>query len=298
IRALVLWDVNLLLSAFFLSSPSKFVLPYFFQPPPTVTMLFKSLALAAAFAAFSPTLAAPVSDDALPVRRQLADVGVIVDNILNNATISILSSRGPVRRQLADVGVVVDNILNNATISVLSSRGEDACSVREITRSVTDLLEGRDINTASPSKRGGCNPIAIRDETYHILSKLYIRDLSPTAFKRGYEGCSLADVTAVVKDVGNNAQVTVAKRDDCDLIGLKVIVQNVLENLKINILAPSTKRSTPTLADIALAIFNVLNNLKINVASLSKRGQEVTLADITAIVTNVLSNLHIDVASS
>ncbi|OAX42468.1 hypothetical protein K503DRAFT_853931 [Rhizopogon vinicolor AM-OR11-026] len=252
-------------SFFLLSSSSKLVLPYFFQPPPTVTMLFKSFALAAAFAAFAPALAAPVSDNVLPVRRQLADVGV-----------------------------VVDNVLNNGTISILSSRGEGTCSLAEVTAVVTNVLNNPKVKVASSSKRGGCDDALIKRETYKIVSRVYT-NASPNLSKRGYEGCSLADVDAVLSNIANNATITVLKRDDCDLIGLGVILKNVLNNLSINVLAPSTKRDA-TLANVGVVVTDVLENLKVNVASPGKRGSS-PLVDITALITDVANNLKVDVAS-
>ncbi|KIK46835.1 hypothetical protein CY34DRAFT_9415 [Suillus luteus UH-Slu-Lm8-n1] len=255
-------------------------------------MLSKSFALFVAFAAFIPAFAAPVPDvlgvtaavkdvandlkanvltrsdpatfeevvKMLELSRRtessgcsVAEVDAIISNVLNNGSISILSSSKRSDCDLVGVTAEVKNVLNNLHISVLSSskRSEGYCSLADVEAVVYNVANDMKINVLSQSKkRSGCDVVKVTAIVKDILENLDVNVLTQSKRstysvsaiatkakdilegKVSKRGDTLANVVVAVEDNLDHLTTTVAKRDDVDVVAE---VKNVLNKAKIEV---------------------------------------------------------------
>ncbi|KAG2044058.1 hypothetical protein BDR03DRAFT_940662 [Suillus americanus] len=209
-------------------------------------MLSKTFALFATFAAFVPALAAPLPsadsliDAVVDVQNDLNNLNV---NVLTRgaafeevARRLELSGRGDSSGcSLADVDIIISNVLNNDTINILSPAKRGGCDILGLTVEVTNVLNNLDINILSPgrSKRSEEKRYTF-EEIESIVTKtaenLKTKTTRSTTGKRG--GGSLIDVTAVVEDVLNNLDVNIlTKRSDFTTTQVATAVLNALNGV-------------------------------------------------------------------
>lgn len=122
-------------------------------------MLSKYFTLFAALAAFVPAFAAPLPSD--PLVNVVADVQNDLNNLnVNVLTRGPAAFEEVVRRlelsrrdsgcSLADVDLIVSNVLNNDTINILTKR--DGCDILGLTLEVTDVLNNLNVNILKRSE--------------------------------------------------------------------------------------------------------------------------------------------------
>ncbi|KAG1824596.1 uncharacterized protein BJ212DRAFT_1321356, partial [Suillus subaureus] len=182
-------------------------------------MLSKSLALFAAFAAIVPAFAAPLPEQLANVVAVVENVGD--DAKVNVLTRGPAAFEEVARRlelsgrdsgcSLADVDIIISNVLNNATINVLSPSKRGGCDILGLTIEVTDVLNNLDVNVLSPGKSKRSDfTLAQLESLVTSAAQSKSKTSRSAADKRG-----LVDVTAVVDDVLNNLDVNVlTKRGD------------------------------------------------------------------------------------
>ncbi|KAJ8597299.1 hypothetical protein M405DRAFT_804067 [Rhizopogon salebrosus TDB-379] len=208
-------------------------------------MLFKSFALFAAFTAVAPAFAAPVSG--------------VTSAPLNKATSERLSVPA-VRDGLVSVNAIVENVLNNATVKVLSTRDNDYhCSVVEVKAKVTNILNNLHVDVLSKSKRGEevCSLVDIEASmslclfVTNIANDMNISILSNSKrTEKRSSGCDDVKVTAIAEDILNKLNVKVlsnSKRDTkiYSVLDIAVRVYNILNNLTANVVSQGKRAEGP-----------------------------------------------------
>lgn len=180
----------------------------------------------------------------------LVDVDAIINNVLNNGSISILSSK---RSDCDVVGVTaeVKNVLNNLHVSVLSTskRGEGYCSLADVEAVVTDVANNMNINVLT-QKRGDCDVVKVTAIVKNLLENLNVNVL--TQSKRSTY--SVSDIATQAKNI---LEGKTSKRDE--LANVVVDVVHNVDDLTANVL----KRAD---VDVYAEVKNVLNKAKIQVA--------------------------------
>ncbi|KAG2067267.1 hypothetical protein BDR04DRAFT_1105298 [Suillus decipiens] len=219
----------------------------------------------------------------------VVQIDAIINNVLNNATINILSTK----RSGCDVlGVtaVVENVLNNLKINILSSGVKR--DVVGVTAVVDNVLENPKINVVSSGVKR--DVVKVDALVNNVANNAHVNVASTKAKRGQWDGCSLADVTAVITNVANNANINVlSSRGECDLVSLGVFVKNVLNNLNVNVL--STRSADAEFAnpnDLMFLADGVVNSVVSG--GLPRRD----VVDVLAVVENVANNLNANVAST
>ncbi|KAG1838274.1 hypothetical protein DFJ58DRAFT_814331 [Suillus subalutaceus] len=220
-------------------------------------MLSKSFALFAAFAAFVPAFAAPLPGQVADVAAIVDNVGENANvNVLTRGPAAFeevvrrleLSGRGDASGcSVADVDIIVSNVLNNDTINILSPSKRGGCDILGLTLEVTDVLNNLDINILSPGKSKRAEAFSLEQIT-SLVSTMAANTGKAARSTAGKRGGSLVDVTAVVEDVLNNLDINVlTKRVDVTEAQIANAVYNAL------ISGSTSKRSgiIPNVNDLA-----------------------------------------------
>jgi hypothetical protein len=184
----------------------------------------------------------------------VAEVDAIVNNVLNNGTIDILTQSKRSDCDVVGVTAEVKNVLNNLHISVLSQskRGEEYCSLADVEAIVTDVANDMKINVITQSKRSGCDVVKVTAIVKDILDDLKVNVL--TQSKR-----STYSVSAIATKAKAILEGTASKRSQDGLANVVVVAENDIDQLTANV----AKRANDV--SVAAVVKNVLNNAKLTV---------------------------------
>lgn len=191
----------------------------------------------------------------------LADIDVIVSNVLNNVTINILK-RGDC--DVVGVSAAVVDVLNNLHVNVASpsKRGEYSLEQLESIVSSTASNQGYNVPSGKRSdaedsaavnrileqlsgnvKRSKASPYTvsqIASALAQVLNENQARDVTPEALLDALLGdavlvkrADLVDAVVAVTNDLNNANVNVLTRGDVDVLAY---VENVAEDATVNVL--------------------------------------------------------------
>lgn len=184
----------------------------------------------------------------------VAEIDAIVNDVLNNGTISILSQSKRSDCNVVGVTAEVKNVLNNLHISVLSQskRGEAYCSLADVEAIVTDVANDMKINVLTQSKRSSCDVVKVTAIVKDLLNNLKVNVL--TQSKR-----STYSVSAIATKAKNILEGTASKRSEDSIANVVVVAEDDLNKLTANV----AKRADDV--NVAAVVKNVLNNAKITV---------------------------------
>lgn len=235
------------------------------------TMLPKSFALFAAFAAFASVFASPIPGS-------VADVTAVVEDVANDLTVNVGTRAEAVENDSPSFDEVVK-------LFELSRR-DDGCSVIDIDGIIYNVLNN---GTITVLKRDDCNVARATAQVRDVVNKARANALSARS-KRGEEKrYSYEEIEAIVVSEANNLKKTNAatrsKADKRDA-GVYAIVERVLDNFHADDLTLS-KRGTYTVSQIATAVKNALDG----VTGSSKRSD-----NVDALAEQVLDELYAQAA--